>query len=366
LSLLPSGRLGTERDQFEKARASYLPSFLEGEIIRRTRGFGHYWRTDTTYPQKTELTTRIDEAAKIEFGISITDLLTLMTEVRAIGQEINPVVVCLPLNDLIDRLEKQLGWTKKLISNAIDLLSLFPRSNFLKPPNQYKMTDVYPWRFNRSLSYIRRPFLIRNRGGTKEILWGCRHIYDAQLNLVGLCMSGRLNAKSSEMNRVLGRINKERGRTFNDDIIKLFKNYPGLIVKQNVKKIGSRRLLDSKGGDLGDIDVLVVDTKKRRLKLVECKDLALARTPHEMSFEIENLFRGNPPIVERHQRRVGWAKNHLTYIFEWLGLDVDHVGKWKFEPLIVVNIELMTPHLRKSPIRVISIAELERELAQQN
>ncbi|HII07744.1 MAG TPA: hypothetical protein HA349_10655 [Methanotrichaceae archaeon] len=368
LNLLPSGRLGTERDQFEKARESYLPTFLAGEVVRRTRLFGHYWGTDNSVPEKTELANRIDEAAKIEFGISITDLLDLMTEARTIGQEINPVVVCLPLNDLIDYLEKQLGWQRKRVSDAIDLLSLRPRSDFFDPPTPYKKTDIFPWRFNRSLSYIRLPFLIRNHDGTTEVLWGNRHLYDAQLNLIGLCTSGRLKAKSTEMKRVLSEINNDRGRKFNDTIINAFKKNSGFIVKANIKKIGAKRLQDSNGGDLGDIDILVVNTKKRRLKIVECKDLALARTPHEMSIEIKNLFEGSRskrPIVERHQRRVDWIRKNLKDVLARLDLELDHVGKWKIELLIIVNIELMTPHIRKSPIRVLSLAELERELVKQ-
>jgi len=127
-----------------------------------------------------------------------------------------------------------------------------------------------------------------------------------------------------------------------------------------VKKIGSKRLADSTG-DLGDIDVLIFDTKKKRIIAIECKDLAIARTPYEISSEIINLFRGdeaNRSIVERHRRRVQWLREHLDATLAWVGLT--RTGKWKVEGLIVVDEPLFTPYMQQSPIKVLTLDELMR------
>jgi hypothetical protein len=364
LSILTSGRLGSDESQFEKARSSYIPSFLSGEIVRRTNYFESYWRKKEAVVEESDFEKRIDKACLLEFGHSLVELLDLMIESLSIGQELNPVVACLPLDDLANRLAEQLGWQKGKVIAAIDFLSLKPRIDFFGPESPYRKEDIYPWRFNRSLSYIRRPFIIRNSPRGVEVLWGIRHLYDAGHNLFALITSGRLKANCKEMKIILSEINDNRAINFNNRVFNLFEQDSDLIVKKNIKKIGKKHVRDSKGLDLGDIDVLVANPKKRILEAIECKSLALARTPTEMRNEIENLFEGGKhrSIVERHQRRTTWIRAHLKEILLWLNIGSVSSEKWKVMPLIVTDIELMTPFLRKSRMDIISILELEKRI----
>jgi len=364
LNILPSRRLGSETSKFEKARASYIPIFLSGEIVRRTNYFESYWRKHEDVVGKSDFEKRIDEACSLEFGHSLAELLDLMTESIRIGQELDPVVACLPLNELTDRLAERLGWQKDKVVLAIDLLSLKPRIDFFKFELSYKKEDIYPWRFNRSHSYIRRPFIIRNCCGKAEVLWGIRHLYDAGHNLLALINEGRLKANRREMKIILSEINDNRSANFNDNVFNLFKQNSNLIVNKNIKKIGKTHIRDSKGLDLGDIDVLVINPKKRVIEVVECKDLALARTPNEMRTELENLFEGgrHRSIVERHQRRVDWVRMHLKEILLWQKIGSEFSERWKVKPLIVVDIELITPYIQKSKIDVMSFIELGKRL----
>ena len=364
LNILPSRRLGSGTSQFEKARASYIPSFLSGEFVRRTNYFESYWKKQEAVVEKSDFEKRIDEACSLEFGHSLAEILALMTESIRIGQELNPVVACFPLNEFADQLAERLGWQKDKVILAIELLSLKPRIDFFESEIPYKKEDIYPWRFNRSLSYIRRPFIIRNCCGKAEVLWGIRHIHDAGHNFLALIMGGRLKANRKEMKIILSEINDNRGTNFNNRVSNLFGKNSNVIVKTNIKKIGKTHIRDSKGLDLGDIDVLVINPKKRLIEVVECKDLALARTPQEMRIELENLFEGgrHRSIVERHQRRTDWVRRHLKEILLWLKMGSEFSEGWKIKPLIVVDIELITPYIRKSKIDVKSFIELEEEL----
>jgi hypothetical protein len=97
---------------------------------------------------------------------------------------------------------------------------------------------------------------------------------------------------------------------------------------------------------------------------VECKDLAHARTPHEMFSELTNLFRGTEkkkPIVALHQRRAHWAKQHITEIL--VSLDIRVTKGWKVVPMIVVDRELFTPYLESSPIPITPIETLRESLS---
>jgi hypothetical protein len=95
LAILPSMRLGTNREHFEKAHYQYLNAFSIGEVERLTQSFGRYWERNNGSTEKPESIKRIDEATSIEFGHSLSNLLDLMLEAHLIGKKINPVVACM-------------------------------------------------------------------------------------------------------------------------------------------------------------------------------------------------------------------------------------------------------------------------------
>ena len=113
----------------------------------------------------------------------------------------------------------------------LDVLSLNTPPTYLATPKPFKNEDVYPWRFNRELSYLRRPFLRRTTGDDEEILWGPRQLFATHENLIGLCLSGRLRAKSPEMKKLVGRYLKEQGEHFNDEVADVFSRDRHLVVR---------------------------------------------------------------------------------------------------------------------------------------
>ena len=158
-----------------------------------------------------------------------------------------------------------------------------------------------------------RPFLRRATKGVTEVLWGPRHLYVAWINLMNLCLDGRLiETRSKEMREVMGEINVKRGDAFNNRVADMLEANTKLVVRRKVKRIG-RLPLAMPSRPLGDIDVLVADRRRRRLMPIECKDLAVARTPHEMDNVITNLFHGHgrrKSYIEKHQNRVRWLQDN--------------------------------------------------------
>lgn len=364
MSMLASGRLGFERDQYVNAFQAYQPALARGDIARVSRSFKGYWDKEEKIEAEPELAKRINAASQVEFGFSITEIMEFLRMAVEIGREIDPTVACLSKNDFLEHATDRIHWSRERVEQSLDLLSIAPRDNYFAPDQPHKIEDVYPWRFNRSLSYIRRPFLIRRSEQQIEILWGIRNLFNAAAYLVRLCSGGRLKAESLQMRQVLGEIIHQRGEDFNDVVAEIFDKQENTIVRRRVKKIGSLRITGDKG-DLGDIDVLVADRASRILTLVECKDLAVARTPFEMAREMDNLFRGQgerPSVVERHQTRTDWVREHMAHVLEWLKLDSNEI--WQVEPLLVVDQELMSAYLQASPIPVMSLEELRRALGE--
>ena len=227
-------------------------------------------------------------------------------------------------------------------------------------PAPYKQAEVYPWRFNRQLSYLRRPFVWRERNGTVEVLWGNRHLYRSIFYLNELCFSGRLSAqaRTPEMQRLMSQFLTQRGEEFNDQVADFLAQHAGagVIVERRIKAIGELR---KRKGPPVDIDVLVIDPDERRIWVIECKDFAAAHMPHQIANELENLFLGKGGKESKVERRAVWVREHLDAVLEWY--KVERTGRWKAEPLIVVSQELFTPYLRRSPIRILSFDALMEE-----
>jgi hypothetical protein len=289
LSMLPSERLGVDQALLRRAFDAYGEAFSVGQIAKATQSFSRSWPGNGSTRDSSPLLERLEAACVQEFGHSLRDLPTLMGRAIDIAVNLNPICACLPTNDLRARLVEATGWPHEKVRRILESLTLGPRDAFLKPPQPYRKEDVWPWRFNRPMSYLRRPFLSRQRGGVEETVWGMRHLFTAAHYLMNLAMSGRLHANSDELRRILGEINNQRGKEFNDEVADLLTGDGGVTVKRKVTRVGN---LPSIANTLGDIDVLEADPRKRQVRVIECKALALARTPYEMASEIEALFHG--------------------------------------------------------------------------
>jgi hypothetical protein len=69
---------------------------------------------------------------------------------------------------------------------------------------------------------------------------------------------------------------------------------------------------------------VLIDPAKRQVMAIQCKDLALARTPQELSSQLEGLMgeaeRSQGVITTRHSRRVNWVGENLAGILAHLGV----------------------------------------------
>jgi hypothetical protein len=167
------------------------------------------------------------------------------------------------------------------------------------------------------------------------------------------------------MRSLLARFNREKGHVFTDSVRETFDAYQHLVTDTNLRKIGNVRIRDLNGHDLGDIDVLVINPRRHRVLAVECKSLSIARTPAEMANELSTLFVAvdKRPTVARHQRRADWIKRNLPLVLQHYGMSPK--GKWRVEPVMVVDRELLTAHLVSLSMPVMSLRTLTRQFLQE-
>ncbi len=163
------------------------------------------------------------------------------------------------------------------------------------------------------------------------------------------------------LQRVVGEMQAAEAEAFNDDVAVVCESLPNAVVRKRVKKTGHRRIVRDNGEDLGDIDVLVIDPRRRIVWPIETKDLAVARTPAELATELRITFAEGgrkQSHAEKHLARAEWVRSHLGEVLHALGIEAGSVTDWVVRPLIVVSHELMTPYIASSPIRVVPSIDL--------
>ena len=110
LSILPSGRLGISRDQFDEAREAFLLVQAHGEIGRAVRKFRRYWRTKDRPAGDADVINEVDEATRVEFGFSLSEIIQFLAQCLSLGIDANPVVGCMRVAAFQELLSDAFYW----------------------------------------------------------------------------------------------------------------------------------------------------------------------------------------------------------------------------------------------------------------
>ena len=365
--LLESGRLAFDAAAFQSARSSFMAKLTGQRIALSEREFSSNWHSldmgQSTYKAPPNEITAFDEAFVNEFGLSLTDLLQLLSEIYQLGTKQESSVKELTRNEMTAALSQSLGWGEDKITPALHLITLGPREDFLKPVD-VNPQEVYPWRFNRSWSLLRRPLLTLGYEKDSEILWTNRQIVSAVQYIVDLCTTGRLKATTGTLKHLVDEIRESKAEEFEAAVGRVVSDLTGTPAKVRVRKVGSQKIVES-GRDLGDIDVLGIVPSERTILCVECKALALARTPAEVRYQLEDLFSGSKnklSTAQKHLKRVKWVEENLDLVLKGC-FGVRRKGSWKVKPILVSDSELYASYLGVCPFPAWSIETLRGMVA---
>ena len=345
MSILPSGRIGFNRDEpYHEALAAFS-EVISGRALRDAEAaYPSHWAQDDEAGSEFD-PSELDDAYRSEFGISATELSHLLGDLIQMARDERLQVATRPLDGLVADLMGSLGWPEDRVRSSLKSLSLGELGAF--PPADNR-SDSYPWRFGRDRSAARRPLSVRiSQADDSEIVWGPRAVYRSGRYLFDQVMSGRLKATSATMKRYISSVRKEGSDEFNRRVADFFRGLGYDDVRENVVKFGGFRLRRPNGEDLGDVDVLVLDKSEMVLLAVEVKDFEFARTPIELSNEIEKLLEGSRSAAHHHAERLDALKANLARVLD--GLEVSGpVDRWQVRGLIVTSADLFAGQFPKA------------------
>lgn len=349
ISILPSGRLGMNRDEpVELAMEKYVLNSGMRSVRDHSRdGLDHHLE-DFNFEQFLDQSV---DAMNSEFDFTLQHLREVVGGLLDLASENS--VSRIDREATKNQIATDRGLSKEVVGRILNSITLQPRDAFLEIKQ-----DAYPWLFNRDMSYPRRPLVLQG----KELVFGTSSLHHLLPFWVDSLLSGRYQsvARTTEMKQCISKARMEINGSFAAGVAKRLSAL-GISTRSSVKKIGRKRIVDSKGQDLGDIDILAVDFARKTILAVEAKDFEIARTPAEMSFEIQKLFQGKKKqrsTIELHSRRLAWLKQHQEDVL----MDFKAQGsaaKWKTVGLIVTSDPLVTPLVQKSELPVIPISDLE-------
>jgi hypothetical protein len=351
------GRFATRASKFADTYSSFHNSIIKGEVRQRTENFKYNWiDSEDRLTEDEAAFVQFEAGFNKEFELNYFDFVQLAGMFLEISIRKEVPVVCDPIDKLRLVAKDNYGIEKEVFNQFVAIMSLSKRSSFLYPSKPFEKHDVWPWRFNRELSYLRRPLILHD----DFLIFSYNHLYNSMYYLVSLFFNGTFKAKCLEMKQYISKYFNESGEKFNQKVEEYFKLNRDLIVRSQVKKIGKLKI-QSENGELGDIDVLAINPNKRIIWLVECKDLNRARTPYEIHHELCKLFidsEGDSCIVTKHKRRADWFERNLQIAVSNFNIESHNLSQWRVVPFIVISNSMITPLLFDSSIKVICFEEL--------
>jgi len=361
ISILKSGRIGIKPDTGAEKMGSFLEAKTHQSIVYANDSYQHFFNGDEEITeQDVEVDPEFEKAFIAEFGFSaiqFTEAITLLSE---IGFEKNEGIVCVSLSELKHILNAKLSLSINQIDQVIELLSLGPRPKWEEAPAGFDQNDIWPWKYNRHLSYIRRPLI---RGPEPEdnppISWGPRHVRKAGIQLFDIIFSGSYKASSSEMKAMMGKINNKKGKNFNRDVFNWFKENTQWIIDSEVQIKPGKSL--SADEDLGDIDVLIIDSKNRRIFSIECKNIGSGRIPNEIASEIREILGGegeSKALLIKHSKRDEWLRSNVENVLAEYKLPNEPHQVYS---MFITKEEMPVSYLREVPFSFVSFSRLKRE-----
>ena len=366
ITLLTSGRIGRTKENYEKAQSRFSSQVVEQHISSLQKRFPQNWQVLEKDNQDGDdsFISQFNTAFKEEFGFEFYDLIDFEKHLFSISGKNDSSIIKISENQLVHELVQLKSMAIEVVHKLIKYLSLEFRKEYFSYPEYSvsKKYDFYPWRFSRRISYVRRPLLKIKLEDETYFYYGIRHLKVAVDNFIALCYNGRLQneVKTIKLKQLLSKLNSPSGNAFNEDVAEVFYGNKRYEVHKQVKKFGKTKIEYVKGEELGDIDVMVIDKRKNKLFLIECKDFLMARTPYELSMEYKEVFESDNSYINKFSKRVKWIKENIDEVIKHYMLDNEK--KWKIKSMMVVNEPLFSSHFRsQNEMDIMTLNELKQK-----
>jgi len=346
MGILPSGRIGTSKQLFREIFDPYHASKSKENVRDAQDTF------EQVFPQLnpmegSDVPESLDNAFTEEFGISFTRLCEVVNDLGIVAYSQPNACATMLKKDLFIGINKHdHTYTEEEFNTAIAYLSLFNRGKVHRVPAGFDNIDISPWRFNRRLSLLRKPLVLVDNPTDPDnptVYWGFRQLLSSRTYWYDQCTTNRLRvSEDGPVQRVLGKLAQHNGKRLVESVLNEF-DTDDLVIDSEVP-INPKSDLNN-DTDIGDVDVLVIDTSTKAIYSLECKSMAPSRNIKEMIGEVDKLFGSDSEKgwIDKHVERDTWLKSNLDQLSTKYGLDL---SDYTVKSLFVTQEDMLTPYLK--------------------
>lgn len=362
---LPSGRYGINHDEFEEKLSAFQIAYNEENVDGLVRKFPDVFKEKAAneQPQENKFLKKMDAAFREDWGVSFQELgrMCFFMSQMCVDQVVS--ILQMPEEMVVKEVGKVSGYDESIVRTAIDRLALQARPSYLIAPEGYKGNEVYPWRYNREFSFIRR-FIVKeiDVNGEVYLTFGQRNALAAFQQLALLLTEGQLSVPEREkhVKGIVAHYSGIKGAEFNEQVRNYLREHTKLKVADYDVKIDPRHLA-SADRNYGDIDVLAFDGEPGVLYNIECKDTVMAKNIYQMYLEIRKYIGLNEEekknaLIWKHYHRHEWLCKHKQEMADYLKVaEVKNV-----KSIIVTSTVLPVTYLKgnESPLPIISYRDM--------
>jgi len=358
MSILETGRIGVEKNEIESVWDPFRRSKTLENTETAIKSFESYFNDDEL--DNSKISSEMEDAFEAEFGFTLSRIIEFLELLISIVYEQNKTIARMNVSELKERLKTNLKMDDTQSDDIIDLFSLKRREKWLQAPKGFENIDVWPWRYNRRLSYLRRPIIVGPEPEDDPLtFWGPKHVFETGRNLVSLVRSGRYKGVSSKMKSFRGDIVRERGNLFTKDAKKWFEENTTLKIEDEVSIEPGKQLNSQE--NLGDIDIFIIDDDKKSIFSIECKYTNYARNPREVRHEIDTIMEDKDDEdswITKHTKRDEWLKSNVEEVSRAFNLPLD---SFQIFSVFLTAHEIPTTYIHDLEIPFISFTRLKRE-----
>ena len=376
IGLLPSGRIGTTRQSSKELYKPFYKVKLEEEIFEYEKDFDFIMekRNHELNDSSVKFLDKLNEAFIDEWGISWVQIKEFIWVLIAIGEERKEQVVEMDEDKLFTILSIKIpDFDKELIIGILTRITIPLREKIDKPPEGFDQSEIYPWKYNREISFLRRPVIcIKLLDGNSYYYWSKRHLISSLENVIKLVHEGRLKASipKGKLKLLLNKINLKKGKVFRDLVCEWLKKNSNLGVIDFEIEIKPNGHLNSPE-NLGDIDILAINDAEKKVFSIECKNTVEARIIHEMKTEIDSYLGkdGVSGKIIKHLKRDEYLKRNIHQIKEFVTHEPgfkdkvwSDIDKYVVISIIITSNEIPLPFITSHtvPFPIISFTRMKR------
>jgi hypothetical protein len=308
--LAPYGRVGSDL-RVEEAVKNYAENLKEPEIRATdlSRLPNDFW-----------------DAWEEQFGASFDLTRKFVDFVENLGRKADRAVFATRKSTLLNATFEDQPLPAAPIAALVDFLTFEPRARWEDVPAGFDKKDLFPWRFRRQLTILRKPLVQLDGGDDPAVLVAPGIVRDAFVYMFGSYRRGdfpRWQLKP-KMNRWAGKSRDAIGREFGQSVAQRLKE---LRWEAEVEIEVTKLLRKGFDQNYGDVDVLAWDRNTGRVLIIECKDVQYRKTYGEIAEQLAD-FRGvlrrdgKPDDLLKHLNRIDLITQHSANLAKYVGFEL--------------------------------------------